>query len=48
MIVDNELIPQSGINLISENARIPIMIGVAEHEWAHKKGNICLKKLFEN
>ncbi|VDK69598.1 unnamed protein product [Litomosoides sigmodontis] len=37
MVVDDELIPQSGAELISMNARVPIIIGVARHEWAHKK-----------
>ncbi|MCP9262876.1 Acetylcholinesterase [Dirofilaria immitis] len=37
MIVDDELIPKSGTELISKYARVPIMIGVAQHEWAHKK-----------
>ncbi|VDK89069.1 unnamed protein product, partial [Onchocerca ochengi] len=37
MIVDDELIPQSGAELIKNYARVPIMIGVAQHEWAHKK-----------
>lgn len=45
MVVDDELIPQSGVELISNNARIPVMIGVAQHEWAHKKGIVLLQPL---
>uniref|UniRef100_A0AAF5Q677 Uncharacterized protein n=1 Tax=Wuchereria bancrofti TaxID=6293 RepID=A0AAF5Q677_WUCBA len=30
MIVDDELIPQSGAELISKNAQVPIIIGVAQ------------------
>lgn len=37
MVVDGELIPLSGSELITQYARIPIMIGVAHSEWAHKK-----------
>lgn len=39
MIVDNDLVPESGYDLIMHNARIPIMTGVARREWAHKKRN---------
>lgn len=42
MIVDNELVPESGYNLVSSNARIPIMTGVARREWAHKKRNFWI------
>ncbi|MFH4980152.1 hypothetical protein AB6A40_006861 [Gnathostoma spinigerum] len=37
MVVDDDLIPTSGIDLIRQSARIPLMIGVARSEWANKK-----------
>ncbi|CAD6189269.1 unnamed protein product [Caenorhabditis auriculariae] len=37
MVVDGDLVPSSGIDLVLTNARIPIMTGVARKEWAHKK-----------
>lgn len=38
MVVDEDLIPMSGSDLIQQFARIPLLIGVAHTEWAHKKG----------
>lgn len=37
MIVDGELIVDSGIDLIKQAARVPMMTGVARKEWGHKK-----------
>ncbi|XGW15556.1 hypothetical protein V3C99_001206 [Haemonchus contortus] len=37
MVVDGDLVPTSGIDLVRQYARIPIMTGVARKEWAHKK-----------
>ncbi|CAP25619.1 Protein CBG05033 [Caenorhabditis briggsae] len=37
MVVDGDLIPSSGVSLVRNNARIPIMTGVARKEWGHKK-----------
>ncbi|KJH40963.1 Carboxylesterase [Dictyocaulus viviparus] len=37
MIVDGELVPISGVELIQNYARLPIMTGIARKEWAHKK-----------
>ncbi|VDM59419.1 unnamed protein product [Angiostrongylus costaricensis] len=37
MVVDGELVPESGAELVRKHARIPIMTGVARKEWAHKK-----------
>ncbi|ETN74370.1 Carboxylesterase [Necator americanus] len=37
MVVDGDLIPTSGVDLVRNYARIPIMTGVARKEWAHKK-----------
>ncbi|KHN74908.1 Acetylcholinesterase [Toxocara canis] len=39
MVVDKDLVPMSGVELIRDNARIPIMLGVANSEWAHKKSH---------
>lgn len=39
MVVDNELVPQSGLELVQNNARIPLLTGAARREWAHKKGS---------
>lgn len=54
MVVDGDLIPTSGAELIRRYAHIPIMLGVAKSEWAHKKSkkknssNLFLKFLFTN
>ncbi|EYC43359.1 hypothetical protein Y032_0496g2480 [Ancylostoma ceylanicum] len=37
MVVDGDLVPMSGVDLVRNYARIPIMTGVARKEWAHKK-----------
>lgn len=37
MVIDNELILDSGLNSVKNNARLPILTGVAQREWAHKK-----------
>ncbi|KAK6045128.1 Carboxylesterase [Cooperia oncophora] len=37
IVVDGDLVPTSGIDLVKNYARIPIMTGVARKEWAHKK-----------
>lgn len=37
MVVDGELIPDSGPALIRAGARVPLLTGVARREWAHKK-----------
>ncbi|CAK5119123.1 unnamed protein product [Meloidogyne enterolobii] len=37
MVVDGELIVESGIEMIRQGARVPMMTGVARKEWAHKK-----------
>ena len=37
MVVDGELIVESGIEMIKQGARVPMMTGVARKEWAHKK-----------
>lgn len=37
MVVDGVLVPTSGVDLVRQYARIPIMTGVARKEWAHKK-----------
>uniref|UniRef100_A0A1I7TJ83 G_PROTEIN_RECEP_F1_2 domain-containing protein n=1 Tax=Caenorhabditis tropicalis TaxID=1561998 RepID=A0A1I7TJ83_9PELO len=37
MVVDGDLVPSSGVSLVRNNARIPIMTGVARKEWGHKK-----------
>jgi hypothetical protein len=37
-IIDGELIEDYGETLLTNNSRVPIMIGVARSEWAHKKG----------
>lgn len=37
IIVDGELIDESGAELVLQNARIPILTGVARREWGHKK-----------
>ncbi|VDL70649.1 unnamed protein product [Nippostrongylus brasiliensis] len=37
MVVDGDLVPLSGAELVRQYARIPIMTGVARKEWAHKK-----------
>uniref|UniRef100_A0A1I7XGJ2 COesterase domain-containing protein n=1 Tax=Heterorhabditis bacteriophora TaxID=37862 RepID=A0A1I7XGJ2_HETBA len=37
MVVDHDLVPTSGAELVRVHARIPIMTGVARKEWAHKK-----------
>ncbi|VDM70294.1 unnamed protein product [Strongylus vulgaris] len=37
MVVDGDLVPTSGVELVRNYARIPIMTGVARKEWAHKK-----------
>lgn len=42
MVVDNKLVPASGVELIIANGRMPIMIGVAKSEWSHKKGENIL------
>lgn len=42
MVVDNELILESGLDLVKNNARLPIFTGVARREWAHKKRKIIL------
>uniref|UniRef100_A0A914BVG4 Carboxylesterase type B domain-containing protein n=1 Tax=Acrobeloides nanus TaxID=290746 RepID=A0A914BVG4_9BILA len=48
MIVDNDLVPESGYELIAHNARIPIMTGVARREWAHKKPEFYQFVRYEN
>ncbi|KAL3122269.1 hypothetical protein niasHT_000100 [Heterodera trifolii] len=37
MVVDGELIIDSGTELIRAGARVPLLTGVARREWAHKK-----------
>ncbi|KAF8386765.1 hypothetical protein PRIPAC_75907 [Pristionchus pacificus] len=37
VIVDGHLLSSSGADFISENARIPLLTGVAKSEWSHKK-----------
>ncbi|VDN08469.1 unnamed protein product [Thelazia callipaeda] len=37
MVVDDDLIPMSGVELINQYARVPVMIGVTQKELAHKK-----------
>jgi hypothetical protein len=39
MVIDNELIVDSGVELIRAGARVPMMSGVARKEWGHKKRN---------
>uniref|UniRef100_A0A7E4V895 COesterase domain-containing protein n=1 Tax=Panagrellus redivivus TaxID=6233 RepID=A0A7E4V895_PANRE len=48
MVVDNELIPASGPELINKYARVPLMTGVARREWAHKKPEFYQFVKFEN
>jgi hypothetical protein len=43
MVVDGELIVDSGVDLVKANARVPMMTGVARKEWAHKKRELLLK-----
>lgn len=42
MVVDGDLVPMSGVELVQNYARIPIVTGVARKEWAHKKRE-CLE-----
>lgn len=42
MIVDGHLLSSSGADFISENARIPLLTGVAKSEWSHKKRETSL------
>ncbi|KAK6030425.1 Carboxylesterase [Ostertagia ostertagi] len=37
IVVDGDLVPTSGLDLVRNYARIPIMTGVARKEWGHKK-----------
>ncbi|VDD91487.1 unnamed protein product, partial [Enterobius vermicularis] len=37
MVVDGDLIPGSGKELIRQNARIPILIGITHKEWSRKE-----------
>uniref|UniRef100_A0A915E1J9 Carboxylesterase type B domain-containing protein n=1 Tax=Ditylenchus dipsaci TaxID=166011 RepID=A0A915E1J9_9BILA len=37
MVVDNELILESGVEFVQNNAHVPFFTGVARREWAHKK-----------
>uniref|UniRef100_A0AC35TNQ4 COesterase domain-containing protein n=1 Tax=Rhabditophanes sp. KR3021 TaxID=114890 RepID=A0AC35TNQ4_9BILA len=39
MIVDGELITDNTLNYVTQNARVPLLAGVAKREWAHKKGD---------
>ncbi|CEF69982.1 Carboxylesterase, type B domain-containing protein [Strongyloides ratti] len=39
MVVDGYLITDNSYNFILDNARIPLLAGVAKREWAHKKGH---------
>uniref|UniRef100_A0A914Y6W7 Carboxylesterase type B domain-containing protein n=1 Tax=Panagrolaimus superbus TaxID=310955 RepID=A0A914Y6W7_9BILA len=48
MVVDNELITDSGPSFIQNNARIPFFTGVARREWAHKKPEFYQFIRFEN
>lgn len=48
MIVDDELITIGGLEMVQENSRIPILTGVALHEWAHKKPEFYQFIRFEN
>ena len=48
MIVDNELITDSGGAFVQANARIPLLTGVARREWAHKKPEFYQFVRFEN
>ncbi|CAD5228856.1 unnamed protein product [Bursaphelenchus okinawaensis] len=37
MVVDGQLIPSSGFELVSDYAHLPLLTGVASREWAHKR-----------
>lgn len=37
IVVDGDLVPSSGLTLAENFARVPIMTGIAQKEWAHKK-----------
>lgn len=44
MVMDDDLIPMSGVEFIGQYAHMPLLIGVAQSEWAHKKGFIyCIQ-----
>ena len=48
MVVDDELITASGLEMIQDNARVPLLTGVAKREWAHKKPEFYQFIKFEN
>jgi hypothetical protein len=48
MVVDEELVPASGPELIRNYAHLPLLTGVATKEWAHKKPEFYEFYRFEN
>uniref|UniRef100_A0A0N5AKE3 COesterase domain-containing protein n=1 Tax=Syphacia muris TaxID=451379 RepID=A0A0N5AKE3_9BILA len=48
MVVDGDLIPGSSKNVVRQNARIPLLLGVANTEWGCKKPENYGFKRFQN